>query len=77
MDILEDYRIQFKKWMIFQKSFQNVQSMKKKICSQAEAKGMEKAVANFFFAVRESLEPNQLEIFMEALKKVEESYEED
>lgn len=77
VDILEDYRIQFKKWMIFQKSFQNVQSMKKKICSQAEAKGMEKAVANFFFAVRESLEPNQLEIFMEALKKVEESYEED
>ena len=77
VDILEDYRIQFKKWMIFQKSFQNVQSMKKKICSQAEAKGMEKAVANFFFAVRESLEPYQLEIFMEALKKVEESYEED
>ncbi len=77
VDILEDYRIQFKKWMIFQKSFQNVQSMKKKICRQAEAKGMEKAVANFFFAVRESLEPNQLEIFMEALKKVEESYEED
>jgi len=75
-DILEDYRIQFEKWMIFQKSFQEVQSVKEKICSQAEAKGMDKALSHFFFALRESFEPGQLEMFMEALKKVEESYEE-
>lgn len=49
--------------------------MKEKICAQAEAKGMDKAVSHFFFALRESLEPNELEKFMEALKKVEESYE--
>ena len=76
-DILEDYRIQFKKWMIFQKSFPNVQSLKEKIRVQAEDKGMDKALSRFFFALRESFEPKQLEIFMEALKKVEESYEED
>ena len=75
-DILEDYRIQFEKWMIFQKSFHEVQSVKEKICSQAEAKGMDKALSHFFFALRESFEPGQLEMFMEALKKVEESYEE-
>ncbi|WP_418747413.1 glutamyl-tRNA reductase [Frisingicoccus sp.] len=75
VDILEDYRVQFKKWMIFQKSFQDVQCVKEKICAQAEAKGMDKAVSHFFFALRESLEPNELEKFMEALKKVEESYE--
>lgn len=75
-DILEDYRIQFEKWMIFQKSFHEVQSVKEKICGQAEAKGMDKALSHFFFALRESFEPGQLEMFMEALKKVEESYEE-
>ena len=76
MDILEDYRVQFKKWMIFQKSFGAVQRMKEKICRQAENKGMDKAVSHFFFALKESLAPEQLEIFMEALKKVEGSYEE-
>lgn len=75
VDILEDYRVQLKKWMIFQKSFQDVQCVKEKICAQAEAKGIDKAVSHFFFALRESLEPNELEKFMEALKKVEESYE--
>ena len=75
-DILEEYRIQFKKWMVFQKSFQDVQRMKEKICRQAEDKGMDKAVSHFFFALRENLAPEQLEKFMEALKKVEESYEE-
>lgn len=76
VDILEDYRVQFKKWMIFQKSFGAVQRMKEKICRQAENKGMDKAVSHFFFALKESLAPEQLEIFMEALKKVEGSYEE-
>ena len=76
VDILEDYRVQFKKWMIFQKSFGAVRRMKEKICRQAENKGMDKAVSHFFFALKESLAPEQLEIFMEALKKVERSYEE-
>ena len=50
-DILEDYRIQFKKWMIFQKSFPNVQSLKEKIRVQAEDKGMDKALSRFFFCI--------------------------
>ena len=77
VDILEEYRIQYDKWMIFQKSFQNVQSMKEKICNQAQVKGMDKAISRFFFALRENFEPEQLEVFMETLKRVEESYEED
>ena len=39
-------------------------------------KRQDKALSHFFFALRESFEPGQLEMFMEALKKVEESYEE-
>jgi glutamyl-tRNA reductase len=76
-DILEDYQIQFEKWMIFQRYFQNVQSVKEKICEQAEIRGMDKALSRFFFTLRESFAPEQLEQFMAALKKVEDIYEKD
>ncbi|MDD3221331.1 MAG: glutamyl-tRNA reductase [Clostridia bacterium] len=75
VDILEEYRMQFEKWMVFQKHFPQVKQMITLIGQQAENKGLNKAMEQFFFALREGMAPEQLEIFMESLQKIEDVYE--
>lgn len=76
-EILEAYQIQFEKWMIFQKYFSMVRNTKAQIGRKAEEKGMDRALNQFFFALRECMTPDQLEAFMKTLTKVGEIYEKD
>lgn len=74
-DILEEYQVQFEKWMIFQKNFSKIERMTASIENQAKIKGLHKALNQFFFAVRQSAGPEQLAVFMETLDKAGEEYE--
>lgn len=66
--ILEEYETAFKKWMIFQQSLKIMEYTKGAILKEGDQKGMEKALSHFFYRVRESASPDQLEVFMECLK---------
>ncbi len=66
--ILEEYETAFKKWMIFQQSLKIMEYTKGEILKEGDQKGMEKALSHFFYRVRESASPDQLEVFMECLK---------
>lgn len=63
--------------MIFQKYFSMVRNTKAQIGRKAEEKGMDRALNQFFFALRECMTPDQLEAFMKTLTKVGEIYEKD
>ena len=70
LDILEDYCIQFEKWMIFQTYYSNLEEVRENICGQAKRYGAEKAFNRFFYTLRDCMEPDELEIFMKTLKKI-------
>lgn len=74
-DILEEYQIQFEKWMVFQRHFPQMERMAGAIEAQARTSGMAQAIRRFFFALRESMPPEALASFMEALQEAEDKYE--
>lgn len=67
-EILKDYESQFKKWFLFQHSLQTVHSVIKHLTEEIEEKGSKKALSQFFYQVREDIEPEQLEVFLQAMK---------
>ena len=68
LTILEEYETAFKKWMIFQQSLKTMEAAKEDILKDGEQKGMDRALRRFFYRVRESVSPKQLEVFMECLE---------
>ena len=67
-EILKDYESQFKKWFLFQHSLQTVHSIIEHLTEEIEEKGSKKALSQFFYQVREEIEPEQLEVFLQAMK---------
>lgn len=70
-EILEDYELQFKRWMIFQKNFEVMKSVEADMVHLAEEKSIVKAVDKLFYRVRESASPEDLEVFFRCLKYAE------
>lgn len=65
--ILDDYILQFKQWMVFQKSLGVMQSVKENFMRVTEHKGVEKAFDHFFYWVRENNAPEDIEVFFKCL----------
>lgn len=70
-EILEEYETAFRKWMIFQISLPKMREVRNLIIEEAQNKGLQKALDKFFYRVRESADPKQLEVFMECLTPLE------
>lgn len=70
--ILEDYELDFERWMIFQKSIPMIQQTKKQILAEAEKKGFEKALDKWFYQVREHAHPEELEQFFRCMEHSQE-----
>ncbi len=66
--ILEDYKTAFEKWMIFQNSLEKMRRTEALILEDIEKKDAKRALDKFFFRVRETATPEQLEVFMQCLE---------
>ena len=65
--ILDDYILQFRKWMVFQKSLGVMQSVKENFMKVTEHKGVNKAFDHFFYWVRENNSPEDIDIFFKCI----------
>lgn len=69
-DILEEYEIEFKKWMLFQRSLNTMRRVKAEMIADYEEKGIETAIDKLFYRVRESVQVDELENFLACLERV-------
>lgn len=65
--ILDEYELQFKQWMVFQKSLPVMARVRDNFMKVTEHKGVEKAFDHFFYWVRENNSPEDLETFFQCL----------
>jgi glutamyl-tRNA reductase len=66
--ILGDYELQFRKWMIFQRSLPIMRKEKRAFKKMVEYKGLDYALDQFYFWVRESNSPEDLEVFFRCIE---------
>ena len=66
--ILGDYELQFRKWMIFQKSLPIMRKEKRAFKKMVEYKGLDYALDQFYFWIRESNSPEDLEVFFRCIE---------
>ena len=65
--IIEEYELQFRQWMVFQKSLGVMGKVRDNFMKVTEHKGVEKAFDHLFYWVRENNSPEDLEIFFKCL----------
>ena len=65
--ILEDYELQFKRWMLFQRALPIIKNEKACFKRMVEHKGVDYALNQFFFWVRDNNTPEDLEIFFKCI----------
>lgn len=66
--ILGDYELQFRKWMIFQRSLPIMRKEKRAFKKMVEYKGLDYALDQFYFWIRESNTPEDLEVFFRCIE---------
>ena len=66
--MLGDYEIEFRKWMIFQKSLPIMRKEKRAFKKMVEYKGLDYALDQFYFWIRESNSPEDLEVFFKCIE---------
>ncbi|MBQ9155787.1 MAG: glutamyl-tRNA reductase [Eubacterium sp.] len=66
--ILEVYEVQFKKWMIFQRALPIMRKEKRAFKKMAEYKNLDYALDQFYFWIRESNTPEDLEVFFRCIE---------
>lgn len=66
--ILEEIRLDFERWMIFQQALPEIGKMKAWILQEAEKKGFEKAIDKMFYQIRDHSSPKDLKAFFEHMK---------
>lgn len=72
-EILEKYETDFKKWMLFQQSFSDIQRVKEETIEDYKTKGIDRAINKLFFKIREHADAKTLESFLGlSFKNVEE-----
>ena len=68
VSMLGDFELQFRKWMIFQKSLPIMRKEKRAFKKMVEYKGLDYALDQFYFWVRESNSPEDLEVFFRCIE---------
>ena len=66
--MLEEFELQFKRWMIFQDSLPVIKKEKACFKKMVEHKGVDYALNQFFFWVRDNNMPEDLEVFFRCLE---------
>ncbi len=66
--ILEECRLDFERWMVFQQALPQIARMKAWILQEAERKGLEKAIDKMFYKIRDHSNPEDLKAFFEHMK---------
>lgn len=69
-EILEKYETDFKKWMLFQQSFSDIQRVKEETIEDYKTKGIDRAINKLFFKIREHADAKTLESFLDCLSKM-------
>ena len=69
--ILEECRLEFERWMVFQQALPQIARMKEWMLREAETKGFEKAVDKLFYRLRDTSSPRALKSFFEHMKEME------
>ena len=67
--ILEEIRLDFERWMVFQQALPEIGRMKAWILEEAEKKGFEKAIDKMFYRIRDHSSPDSLKAFFETMKE--------
>lgn len=67
--ILEDYEVQFHKWLIFQQALPELELTKDKLLKLAKEKGTEKMLNQLFYGIREISAPHELSVFLETINQ--------
>ncbi len=67
--ILEEIRLDFERWMVFQQALPEIQRMKAWMIEEAEKKGFEKAIDKMFYKIRDHSNPEDLRAFFEHMKE--------
>ncbi len=66
--ILEEIRLDFERWMVFQQALPEIGRMKAWMLQEAEKKGLEKAIDKMFYRIRDNSSPDALKAFFERMK---------
>lgn len=69
-NILEEYEVEFQKWMLFQQALGTMRRVKSEMIADYEEKGIETAIDKLFYRVRESVQVEELENFFTCLENV-------
>ncbi|MDE7318699.1 MAG: glutamyl-tRNA reductase [Lachnospiraceae bacterium] len=67
--ILEEIRLDFERWMVFQQALPEIGRMKAWMLEEAEKKGFEKAIDKMFYRIRDHSSPDSLKAFFETMKE--------
>ena len=67
--ILEERRLEFERWMVFQQALPEIAKLKNWVIQEAEKKGIEKAVDKMFYRLRDETSPQVLTAFFQAMKE--------
>ena len=70
-EILDEYVVDFMRWMIFQQNVPRVVETKQWVEAEAEKKGFDKALDKLFYRIRENASPGELEAFFRCLREEE------
>ncbi len=68
--ILEEGRLEFERWMVFQQALPQMARMKAWILEEVEKKGLEKAIDKMFYQIRDHASPNVLAEFFQYMKEI-------
>lgn len=66
--ILEEIRLDFERWMVFQQALPEIAQVKAWMLREAEKKGFEKAIDKMFYRIRDNSSPEALKAFFEHMK---------
>ncbi len=66
--ILEEIRLDFERWMVFQQALPEIAQLKTWMLQEAEKKGFEKAFDKMFYRIRDHSSPEALKAFFDHMK---------
>ncbi len=66
--ILEEIRLDFERWMVFQQALPEIAQLKTWMLQEAEKKGFEKAIDKMFYRIRDHSSPEALKAFFDHMK---------
>lgn len=69
--ILEEMQLEFERWMVFQLALPQMEHWKAWMKAETEKKGLDKAIDQMFYRMRDHSKPEELHAFFEQLKEMD------